>query len=294
MTKRDLIIFFSLAFFWAMSFVFYRIGVPEFGSVAFASLRVVFAGLTMTVFIAINMTYRAEIKAHWKLMLVLGLLTTAVPFTLFAFAAKHINAGVLSVMNASVPMMSGVIAGTFFHDPLSKKQILGLVIGITGVVILMSEHIFVGGQHSEAVPMLMALLACVGYATGANITRNFLSDVSPIAITGGALISATCIMLPFALYYFPYGKVISPNAWFAVICIGVVSTALALIFMNQLIKTIGATRATCITLVIPIFAIILGYILLSEALDVMAMVGSVVILIGTYLSLNLSLRRLSK
>jgi len=79
-----------------------------------------------------------------------------------------------------------------------------------------------------------------------------------------------------------------------VVCIGVFSTAIALIFMNQLIKNIGPTRATSITLVIPIFAIILGYVLLGEALDTRAIIGSVVILIGTYLSLELSVKKLLK
>lgn len=139
-----------------------------------------------------------------------------------------------------------------------------------------------------------ALLGCVGYATGANITRNYLDDISPIAITSGSLIIASLVMLPIAVVEFPYGKSISLGAWVSVVCIGVFSTAIALIFMNQLIKSIGPMRATSITLVIPIFAIILGYLLLGEALDLLAIIGSVVILIGTYLSLNLSLTMFRK
>ena len=139
-----------------------------------------------------------------------------------------------------------------------------------------------------------ALLACVGYAVGANITRNYLDNVSPVAITAGSLIIASVIMLPVAVYEFPYGKSISLTAWVAVICIGVFSTAIALIFMNQLIKSIGPVRATSITLVIPIFAIIFGYLLLGEALDTPAIIGSMVILFGTYLSLELSFKKMLK
>lgn len=139
-----------------------------------------------------------------------------------------------------------------------------------------------------------ALLACVGYAVGANITRNYLDNVSPVAITAGSLIIASIMMLPVALYEFPYGKSISMKAWLSVVCIGVFSTAIALIFMNQLIKNIGPTRATSITLVIPIFAIIFGYLLLDEALDIQAIIGSMVILFGTYLSLELSIKKMLK
>ncbi|MGO2507037.1 MAG: DMT family transporter [Psychrobacter alimentarius] len=297
MTNRDLIIFITLSFMWSLSFIFYRIGVPEFGSLAFASLRVILAGLTMLVFVLLKKKNRQGIRENWKVLTLVGLFSAAIPFVLFSLSARSVNAGVLAVLNASVPMMSGFIASTFFKDRLSKKQILGLVIGVVGVIILMSENLFgeqAATSGSGLLSMGYALLACVGYAVGANITRNYLDNVSPVAITAGSLIIGSVIMLPVALYEFPYGKSISLMAWVSVICIGVLSTAIALIFMNQLIKSIGPMRATSITLVIPIFAIILGYLLLGEALDTPAIIGSVVILFGTYLSLELSLKKMLK
>ncbi|WP_201511460.1 DMT family transporter [Psychrobacter alimentarius] len=297
MTNRDLITFITLSFMWSLSFIFYRIGVPEFGSLAFASLRVVLAGLTMLVFVIVKKKNRQGILKNWKVLTLVGLFSAAIPFVLFSLSARLVNAGVLAVLNASVPMMSGFIASTFFKDRLSKKQILGLVIGVVGVIILMSENLFgeqAATSGSGLLSMGYALLACVGYAVGANITRNYLDNVSPVAITAGSLIIGSVIMLPVALYEFPYGKSISLTAWVSVICIGVLSTAIALIFMNQLIKSIGPMRATSITLVIPIFAIILGYLLLGEALDTPAIIGSVVILFGTYLSLELSLKKMLK
>ena len=299
MTNRDLIIFVTLSFMWSLSFVFYRVGVPEFGSLAFASLRVIFAGLVMLVFVLLKKKNRDGIKQHWKMLSLVGIFSAALPFVLFSFSAQSVNAGVLAVLNASVPMMSGFIAHVFFKDRLSKKQALGLVIGVVGVIILMSESLFGGGDQGKGLvegllPMGYALFACVGYALGANITKNYLYDVSPVAITAGSLIIGSLIMLPVAFTEFPYGKAISIKAWVSVICIGVFSTAIALIFMNQLIKNIGPTRATSITLVIPIFAIILGYLLLGEALNIQAIIGSIVILIGTYLSLELSIKKMLK
>jgi len=297
MTNRDLIIFVTLSFMWSLSFVFYRVGVPEFGSLAFASLRVIFAGLVMLVFVLLKKKNRDGIKQHWKMLSLVGLFSAALPFVLFSFSAQSVNAGVLAVLNASVPMMSGFIARVFFKDRLSKKQALGLVIGVVGVIILMSESLFGGGDQGKGLvegllPMGYALFACVGYALGANITKNYLYDVSPVAITAGSLIIGSLIMLPVVFTEFPYGKAISIKAWVSVICIGVFSTAIALIFMNQLIKNIGPTRATSITLVIPIFAIILGYLLLGEALNIQAIIGSIVILFGTYLSLELSIKQM--
>ena len=298
MSRRDLIIFITLSFMWSISFVFYRIGVPEFGSLAFASLRVIFAALIMVIFLIVSPKDRAGIKERWKILTIVGLFSAAIPFILFSFSAQTVNAGVLAVMNAAVPMMSGFIASTFFNERLTKKQVLGLIIGVVGVVILMSESLFSESGTKELssnlLPLGYALLGAVGYAVGANITRNYLEDISPVAITAGSLIIASLVMLPIAAYNFPYGASISIKAWVSVICIGVFSTAIALVFMNQLIKSIGPMRATSITLVIPIFAIILGYLLLGEALDIGAIIGSMVILLGTYLSLNLSFKSLAK
>lgn len=297
MSRRDLIIFISLSFMWSLSFIFYRVGVPEFGSMSFASLRVIFAGLTMLAFVAFDPSQLKAVAKHWKLLTVVGLISTAIPFVLFSYAAQSVNAGVLAVLNAAVPMMSGFIASTFFNDKLSKKQTLGLFIGIAGVIILMSESLFggaVAALSSSLLPMGYALLGCVGYAVGANVTKNYLQDTSPITITVGAMLIASIVMLPIAIYEFPYGQSISLKAWVSVVCIGVFSTAIAFIFINELIKSIGPMRATSITLVIPIFAIIFGYILLDEALDTAAIIGSAVILIGTYLSLNLSLASFTK
>ncbi|MFC6204776.1 DMT family transporter [Psychrobacter urativorans] len=298
MSRRDLIIFLTLSFMWSISFIFYRIGVPEFGSLAFAGLRVIFAGLVMIVFLFLSPKDRIGIRKKWKVLTIVGLFSAAIPFMLFSFSAQSVNAGVLAVLNAAVPMMSGFIASTFFNEKLAKKQILGLIIGVIGVVILMSENLFAeqgaNGLGSKLLPMGYALLGAVGYAVGANVTRNYLEDISPVAITAGSLIIASLVMLPVAIYNFPYGASISLRAWGSVICIGVFSTAIALVFMNQLIKSIGPMRATSITLVIPIFAIVLGYFLLGEALDIGAIIGSVVILIGTYLSLNLSFNSLAK
>lgn len=297
MSRRDLIIFISLSFMWSLSFIFYRVGVPEFGSMSFASLRVIFAGITMLAFVAFDPSLLKVMLKHWKLLAVVGLVSTTIPFVLFSYAAQSVNAGVLAVLNAAVPMMSGFIASTFFNDKLSKKQTLGLVIGVVGVVILMSESLFGGGVSelsSGLLPMGYALLGCVGYAVGANVTKNYLQDISPVAITVGAMLIASMVMLPVAIYEFPYGQDISLKAWISVVSIGVFSTAIAFIFINELIKSIGPMRATSITLVIPIFAIIFGYILLGEALDTAAIIGSAVILFGTYLSLNLSIKGLIK
>ena len=297
MSRRDLIIFISLSFMWSLSFIFYRVGVPEFGSMSFASLRVIFAGVTMLAFVAFNPSHIKVAAKHWKLLTLVGLVSTTIPFVLFSYAAQSVNAGVLAVLNASVPMMSGFIASTFFNDKLSRKQTMGLMIGIVGVVILMSETLF-GGDISELksglLPMGYALLGCVGYAVGANVTKNYLDDTSPVAITVGAMLIASVVMLPVAIYEFPYGQSISLKAWVSVVCIGVFSTAIAFIFINELIKSIGPMRATSITLVIPIFAIIFGYILLDEALDMQAIIGSAVILVGTYLSLNLSIKSFTR
>src|SRR5690606_26162916 len=101
MSNRDLTIFITLNLKWSPSFIFYRIGVPEFGSLAFASLRVVLAGLTMLIFVLISKEIRQGIRKNWKVLTLVGMCSAAIPFILFACSARSVNAGVLAVLNAS-------------------------------------------------------------------------------------------------------------------------------------------------------------------------------------------------
>lgn len=272
--------FIFLAAVWGASFMFMRVGVPEFGVYAFGGLRVGIAGLVLLPLLFTAKRW-AEFKANWLRLSLIGIVSAGLPFMLYAFAAKTLNAGVSSVINASVPIMTGFIAHVFFHDRISKQQLLGLVVGVVGVAFLMLDTLSQG--VSSPLPFLGALAACLCYAIGSNLTKRYLPHVSPMTTAASGLLASGVVTLPFVVYYFP-SQPVSLHAWAATIAIAVVSTAVAMIIFYDLIKKVGPTKTVTVTLLIPVFGIFWGMLLLRETLTLQMLIGTVIILIGTALS----------
>lgn len=273
--------FIFLAAIWGASFMFMRVGVPDFGAYVFGGLRVGIAGLVLLP-VLLKPKRLAEYQANWIKLSLIGILSTGAPFMLFSFAAYQINAGVLSVINASVPVMTGLIAHFFFKHYLSKQQFLGLVVGIAGVTLLMSDSLRDGGNSLWA--FVAALGACFCYALGSNLAKHHLSGISPMTTAASGLLASGIATLPVVIGFFP-STPISATAWTAAICIAVFSTAAAMIVFYQLIQLVGPTQTVTVTLLIPLFGIFWGVLLLGESLSQHALLGTVVILSGTALTI---------
>lgn len=280
MTFKIVFYFISLAAVWGASFMFMRVGVPEFGAYVFGGLRVGIAGLVLLPLL-FNAKRFAEYKANWLRLSLIGLLSTGIPFMLYAFAAYQLSAGTSSVINASVPVMTGLVAHFFFKDYLSKQQFLGLVVGVCGVALLMLDGLQAGGSLWA---FLAALGACVCYAIGSNLAKRYLSAISPMTTAASGLIASGVVMLPIVVAFFPQTP-ISWAAWGSVVAVAVVSTALAMIAFYQLIHIAGPTKTVTVTLLIPLFGIFWGVLLLGETVSVDMFWGTLVILAGTALTI---------
>lgn len=262
--------FVFLAFIWGASFIFMRVGVPELSAPVFGGLRVGIAGL--------QAKHWQEYRQHWRKLWLIGIVSTGIPFMLFSFALENMNAGTGSVINASVPMITGIIAHVFFKDYLSRWQLFGLVIGLFGVSVLMYDGI-TSGTQSSLLAFVMAIAACVCYALGSNLAKHFLADISPMTTAASGVVT-----LPFVVVFFPSHPV-SWQAWASVLTIALFSTAVALVLFYNLLQQIGPTKTTVVTLVVPICAIFLGVLLLDEHITWLMLLGALIVLFGTTLTL---------
>lgn len=286
MSYRIIIYFIFLAAIWGASFMFMRIGVPEFGADVFGGLRVGIAGLVLLPLL-LRPKRLTEYKNNWLKLSLIGILSTGIPFMLFSFAAYQINAGVLSVINASVPVMTGLIAHFCFKDHLSKQQFLGLVIGIAGVVLLVSDGLQSSATLSPINTLwafIAALGACLCYALGSNLAKHHLSGISPMTTAASGLVASGLVGLPLVIAFFPSTPV-SVLAWAAAISIAVLSTSVAMIIFYHLIQLIGPTKTVTVTLLIPLFGIFWGVLLLGENVSQNMLLGTMVILSGTALTI---------
>ena len=265
--------------------MFTRVSSPEFGAFAFTSLRLGIAAIVLFPILIMAGNWKYLRDNLWMIIFI-SFFNSAMPFVMFAYATLYLEAGMTSVLNSFVPMLSGLIAHIYFKDYLSKSQQAGLVIGIIGVGILMMGKMGLG--NNTILPLCACLFACLSYAVSANITKRKLSHVPPKVLAASTMLASGLLLLPFGILSWPE-TMPGLTAWSAVIAVAVLSTAIAYLLFFELIKNLGPTRTVSVTLLIPIFGIFWGALLLDEPITLSIVIGTIVIITGAYLSLSLKL-----
>ena len=266
---------------WGSSFLFLRIASPAFGPIFLIEMRVL-SGLLVLLPIFFVMRKYQEFKLNWKMILLVSLLNMAIPFCFFAYSALNMGAGLLSIMNATVPIFTAMIGFLYFRQRLSKLGFAGLIVGLLGVAILMSESRDDTGITSDlAIPS--ALFASILYGIAINLAAHKLQGVSGITITTGSLFFSSTILLPLAISSRP--EVIPEGViWLSVLSLGIVCTGFGYVLFYRLIGEIGSQRAITTTYLIPLFSIFWGSLFLGETLTVAMFLGGVTVLLGVALT----------
>ncbi len=269
-----------LAALWGGSFLFMRVAAPVLGPVWLIESRVLIAGLVLLPLVA-RRGQLGVLRAHWRLLLWVGCMNAALPFTLLAYAALDLTAGTTSILNATVPLFAALIGSTLYAEPLDVKGASGVVLGFVGVVVL------VGLPQGAGPPPLLSvaagLAAAVSYVFAANFAKRRLSHVPAIVFVTGSQLGAAVALLPL-LPLFPPMQAPGPTVMAAVAALAVLSTSLAFVIYFHLIREVGPLRTLTVTYLIPVFAIAWGALLLDEALTPGMLLGGVLILLGVALA----------
>jgi drug/metabolite transporter (DMT)-like permease len=280
--------FVALAAIWGASFLFTRWSMLGFGPVVTAALRVVIASAVLLPFMLLR-GHRAEFAMHWKKVLLVGVINSAIPFVCIAFALQSISIGQSSVLNATVPLFGALIAWFWLGERPSGSRVVGLLIGFAGIALLASENTSFDTNalgNSSVWGIAASLLACLCYGIAASYTRRFLGGVPSLVSASGSQLGATIFLLPFCLWCWP-AQAPSLQAWLAVSALGVLCTGTAYILYFRLIAKAGPARALTVTFAIPVFAIAYGVILLGEGVTHWMLGCALVIVLGTSLSSGL-------
>jgi drug/metabolite transporter (DMT)-like permease len=284
MSVKIVVEFFLLAALWGGSFLFMRIATPEFGPVALVQIRVTLA-LLLLLPVLIWQQKQQSLIDNAKPIFYVGLLNSAVPFVCFAFAALTLTAGYSSVTNASAPLWTALLAVLLFKERIAPHGILGLLIGFSGVMVLLWDSL-VGWQTNQLLAVCAALTATLCYGVAANYTRKHLQGVSSLVITVGSLLFASIQLLPFTLFYWPESS-ISLDSWLSALVLALFCTGLAYILYFRLIASLGASKAITVTYFIPIFGSAFGVMFLNEEITLSMLWGGVVIILGTAITMGL-------
>lgn len=273
-----------LAAVWGASFLFMRTATPEFGAVPLVAVRTGIATLCLLPFLFAARKVK-DVKGHWREILVVGVMNTALPFVLFSYATVLLGAGMGSVLNATAPMFGAVIAHFWLKDRLSNLAVLGLFTGFIGVLVLTNARNSV--ELSNAIlPVLAALGATCAYGFAACYTKRNLSGVNTLAIAAGSQGFATLILLPLAVATWP-SQFPSTEAWIQVLVLGVACTGIAYILYFRLIANIGAAKAITVAYLVPVFGVLWGVMFINETVNSELLTGAGLILLGVGLTTGL-------
>ncbi|KAG0188987.1 hypothetical protein DFQ28_004020 [Apophysomyces sp. BC1034] len=283
-----------LAALWGASFLFIRIGVAEFGVAPLMALRVsIGAAVLLVLLVAQKGASGAWQGARNKLwpLFVVGVLNSAAPFCLFAYAELTLSASLTSVINATTPLWGALVAFLWLGDRLSGMRTTGLALGFVGVLLLVWDPITAPvGANGTPVPAATTALAAGAalgatalYGVAANYTKQYLSSVDSLIVATGSMVGASIVLLPLAAWHWPVAAV-SAHAWIAVLALGVACTGVAYKLYFHLLATAGPARAMTVTFVIPVFGILWGTLFLAESVSAWMIEGCVVVLIGTALA----------
>lgn len=270
-----------LAAVWGASFLFMRIAAPEFGPLVLIELRVAIAALVLLPFLLAR-EGTALMKLHWKKLVFLGVFNSAIPFFLFAYSTLFLTAGYASILNATAPLFTAVIAWVWLSQRLDRLQSAGLLVGIIGVAVLVWPKLSFGLEGS-VLAIAAGLLASFCYGVAAIFTKKYGGGMSSLTIATGSMIAATLFFLPGAVVLWPE-QAISTNAWVSLLIMGVASTGFAYILYFRLIANVGPAKTITVTYLIPAFGAFWGAIVLSEEVTSVMIIGAIIILAGTALA----------
>ncbi len=288
MNAASLIRLLTLSAIWGAAFLFMRIAVPALGPAALVEFRVALAALFLLA-MALLLKKKLDIRLHWRHYLVLGLLNSALPFLLFAFAAQTLSASLLSILNATAPIWSAAIGAVWTRTLLTAKAAAGLGLGIAGVTLL------VGFDKITVLPGAgLAIAAALGAAASYGVSSLYVKSaqaIEPFANAHGSMWAATLILAP-ALLFFPVTTLPGPGVIGSVVALGILCSGIAYLLYFRLIVDLGAASALTVTFLIPLFGILWGSLFLGEVIGWHTIAGSVIVILGTAMVTGFSLSNL--
>ena len=272
-----------LAAIWGGSFLFMRVAAPVLGPVLLIQCRVALAAVFL-LGLALLGRKPLDVRTHWKHFLILGLVNTALPFTLFAWAAQVLPASLESVLNATAPIWGAILGALWTRTLPSLKTAAGLILGIAGVAILVGFD--AGGMTP---PVLLAaggaLLAAGCYAVAALYSKAAKS-VDAFSNAHGSMWAATLWLAPVTPFFPAHlASGAGPGVWVAlsVLLLGILCSGVAYIIYFGLMDAVGASQTLSVTFLIPVFGILWGNLFLHEPVSPHMVLGGLVVLVGTAL-----------
>lgn len=283
--------FASLALIWGSSYLLMKVGLEAMSGVQVATLRVIFAGATLLLIMAVSRTRLPRGLRVWGHLTVTGLLLCTLPWTLFAVGQERVDSAIAGIANATTPIATVLCSMVLLrHEPIGRRRLAGVAIGFLGVLLILQPWSV--EQGPDPVGFGMVLAASASYGVGWTWVRRFLrgADAGGLSLPVAQILVATAQMplVCLAWWWWGSGREL-PAPWtlhsddllvplLAVAALGMIGSALAQVMQYDVVRAAGPTVATSVTYLIPVVSVLLGVLVLDERLTGMVLLGAAVVL----------------
>ena len=271
---------------WGASYLFIRVGVADFGPVPLMAGRVALAALVL--WIALRVAGRqVAVRPYIGRLLFMGLFNAALPFTLIAFAELDLNASLVAVLGATVPLFGAIIGAIWLKDRVTPVRGAGLLLGMAGVAVL-TGFSPVTLDRTALLGIGATLVASLSYAVAGFYAKRKLAGIPAGTLALGQQLGALAWLAIPALFMTPS---VSPSAGAmgALAGLAILSTALAFVLFFRMIERIGPVRTQTVTYIVPAFGMLWGALFLGERITGGMLAGFGLILVSMLMVNQLTL-----
>ncbi len=283
MDAYDWVMLITLATVWGGSFLFNAILVSELPVITIVAIRVTVAALALWGFVRVTGRKIPTTPQVWGALLILGVLNNAIPFSLIVQGQTQITSGLASILNATTPFFTILVAGFFLTDErFSVLRVLGVVVGFSGVILMVGPEAL-GSLGADFWAQLCALGAALSYGFASVFGRRFRElKVDPVMVATGQVTMSSLVLWPIALWIDGPQDILglSFNAAASMFGLAVLCTSFAYILYFRILERAGATNISLVTFLVPISAIILGVLVLGESIFIKEIIGMTLIGLG--------------
>lgn len=275
-----------LSIIWGGSFLFVGVAVKELPPLTIVALRVLLAALALQVVLrAMGMHLPRERRA-WAAFFGMGILNNVIPFSLIVWGQGHIASGLASILNATTPLFTVIVAHYFTNDErLTGARLGGVVVGFLGVAVMIGSAAFTS-LNANVLAQLAVLAAALSYGFSGVFGRRFKTlGIAPLVAAAGQVTASSCILLPVSLIVDRPWTLPMPSTAtvLSLLSLALVSTAFAYLIFFRLLARAGATNVGLVTFLIPVSAILFGVLILGETLEWRHAAGMALIAAGLML-----------
>ncbi|WP_026202861.1 DMT family transporter [Bradyrhizobium sp. WSM2793] len=274
---RDWSLLAVLSVLWGGSFFFNGAALRELPPLTLVFLRVALGAAILLPLLRMQGIGLPKSIVGWKPFVAIGLLNNVIPFSLIVAGQTFIPSGLASILNATTPLFTVVVTAAAGEEALQLRRVAGVGLGLAGVIILRGWGIET--RSGQGLGILLCLGGAFSYGFAALAARRMLKDSPPLGTATFQLMASTVMMAIIAGVVEQPWRLAVPGVatWSAVLGLAALSTALAYIVFFQIIRRSGATNVMLVTLLIPVTAILLGWLVLGEPISMREIAGAIVI-----------------